>query len=344
MANESASALNDGMIRRPAHLAEAFHAARGYVRGGRIQHRVVVSEGNVIQKLQIVFVIKRAPSAVGVLHADEPCQPAAHGIAQAIRVRIVDAAQGHQNEGGVVNVGVKIIAELKCPAARLRILILNLPVAGSQDLVGNHPTLGSNEGGMRGIDAGFNAVMLCDSDIEVTARLADAAHARGVAVEAELGHLPDGGADGRVDPSHAILTDPDEAATFVAATGIDSLAVSIGNVHTLEGAQATIDLDRLAAVRAQVAVPLVAHGGTAFPATAVPGAIERGVAKFNVGTVLKRTYLQSLRNALVSVDEAASPHDLIGSHSEHDLLEAGKADVTAVVRGLISRYGGSGRA
>ena len=199
------------------------------------------------------------------------------------------------------------------------------------------------EHALRGIDAGFNAVMLCDSDVELTTRLVEAAHARGVAVEAELGHLPDGGEDGRVDSSDATLTDPGEAATFVARTGVDSLAVSFGNIHTLEGAQASVDLDRLAAVRARVSVPLVAHGGTSFPAVAVPGAIERGIAKFNVGTALKRTYLESLRKAVVGVGEAASPHDLIGSHSGRDLLAAGTTGMTAVVRGLISRYGGSGR-
>jgi fructose/tagatose bisphosphate aldolase len=68
----------------------------------------------------------------------------------------------------------------------------------------------SLEHALRGIDAGFNAVMLCDGDVDLTARLVEAAHARGVAVEAELGHLPDGGPDGRVDGSHATLTDPDE--------------------------------------------------------------------------------------------------------------------------------------
>jgi fructose-bisphosphate aldolase class II len=200
------------------------------------------------------------------------------------------------------------------------------------------------EHALRGVDAGFNAVMICDSDVERNARLVEAAHAAGVAVEAELGELPDGGPDGNVDLSHAALTDPDEAAAFVAATGVDALAVSFGNVHTLEGAQATIDLDRLAAVHAKVAVPLVAHGGTAFPEQAVPGAIERGVAKFNIGTVLKRSYLEALRGAVGNVSELTSPHDLIGSHGSDDLLEAGKANVTDVVRTLIRRFGGSGRA
>jgi fructose/tagatose bisphosphate aldolase len=89
---------------------------------------------------------------------------------------------------------------------------------------------------------------------------------------------------------------------------------------------------------------LVAHGGTAFPEHAVPGAIERGVAKFNIGTVLKRSYLEALRGAVGNVSELASPHDLIGSHGRDDLLEAGKANVTEVVRTLIRRFGGSGRA
>ena len=121
-----------------------------------------------------------------------------------------------------------------------------------------------------------------------------AAHARGVSVEGELGTLPDGESRGRIADSRASLTDPDAAAAFVAATGVDALAVSIGNVHTLEGAVAAVDLDRLEAIRRAVEVPLVLHGGTGFPAAAVPGAIERGVAKFNVGTVLKRTYLDGL--------------------------------------------------
>lgn len=197
---------------------------------------------------------------------------------------------------------------------------------------------------LRGIDAGFNGVMMCNSDPELNRALVDAAHPRGVAVEAELGELPDGGPDGRVDSSHAALTDPHEAAEFAAATGIDSLAVSFGNVHTLEGAQATVDLDRLAAIHALVGVPLVAHGGTAFPAAAVSGAVQRGVAKFNVGTALKRAHLEALRQALADAPPQISPHDLVGSHSATDLLVPGQRAVTEVVRRLIQRYGGSGRA
>jgi ketose-bisphosphate aldolase len=195
--------------------------------------------------------------------------------------------------------------------------------------------------GLRGIEAGFGAVMLCTSDVGTNAELVCAAHAQGVAVEAELGTLPDGDRHGAIDDSQARLTDPKEAAAFVAATGVDALAVSVGNVHTLEGRVAEVDLDRLREIDEAVKVPLVIHGGTSFPAGAVRAAIERGVAKFNVGTVLKRAYLDALRAAL---DADGSPHDLVGSHRDADLARRAADAIAAPVRSLMRLYGSAGRA
>jgi fructose/tagatose bisphosphate aldolase len=195
------------------------------------------------------------------------------------------------------------------------------------------------EHGLRGIDAGFNAVMLCTSDTETLAQLTRAAHQRGVSVEGELGTLPDASPGGAIDSAGAELTDPETAAAFVAATGIDCLAVSFGNVHTLEGGAAPVDLDHLAAIRQRVDVPLVVHGGTSFPPSAVAGAIAQGVAKFNVGTVLKRTYLDGLGLALATAPPGASPHDLVGSHGPADLLASAKPGLVEVVRRLIRLYG-----
>jgi fructose/tagatose bisphosphate aldolase len=197
------------------------------------------------------------------------------------------------------------------------------------------------EHGLRGIEAGFGAVMLCTSDIAANAELVRAGHPQGVAVEAELGKLPDGDSQGAIDVSHASLTDPEDAAAFVAATGVDALAVSIGNVHTLEGRAASVDLDRLEAIGRAVDVPLVIHGGTGFPADAVPAAVERGVAKFNVGTMLKRSYLEALR-AVPRTDE--SPHDLVGSHRDADIARAAAGAIVEPVRALMRLYGSSGRA
>jgi fructose-bisphosphate aldolase class II len=200
------------------------------------------------------------------------------------------------------------------------------------------------EHALRAIDAGFNAVMLASSEVEPIAELARVAHDRGVAVEGELGVLPDGDARGRIDESHAVLTDPRAAVAFLRATGVDALAVSIGNVHTLEGRIASIDLGRLAAIREATDVPLVIHGGTGFPAQAVPDVIARGVAKFNVGTVLKRTFLDELGVALASSPPELSPHDVVGSHRESDLLQRATTGLVEKVRTLMRLYRSAGRA
>jgi len=194
------------------------------------------------------------------------------------------------------------------------------------------------EQALRGIESGFNAVMLCGSDEHAVSDLVRAAHRRGVAVEGEVGTLPDASGGG------GVLTDPAQAAAFVAATGVDCLAVSFGNVHLLEGASAPVDLDRLEAVGRRVGVPLAVHGGSSFPRRAVPAAIARGAVKFNVGTALKRAFLEGVSEALRGLPSAASPQDVLGSHRPTDLLVAGKERMLPVVRDLIRLYGSSGRA
>ena len=199
---------------------------------------------------------------------------------------------------------------------------------------------------IRGLDAGFDAVMLhttgaLDSVPDVRA-VVEAARARGAAVEGELGVLAEAH-DAAIVESGSVLTDPAEAATFVEETGVDCLAVSCGNVHTLEGRSADVDLDLLAEIHRRVDVPLAVHGGTSFPREAVAAAVARGVAKFNVGTVLKRAFLEGLGDAVGSRGEAGL-HELVGSHGPADLVEAGARRIVPVVRDLIRLYGSSERA
>lgn len=198
---------------------------------------------------------------------------------------------------------------------------------------------------VRGMDAGFNAVMLDTSSwnlheatVEV-ARLTRLAHARGIAIEAELGHLPDAVADG-IDDSSATLTDPEQAAQFVAQTGVDCLAVSIGNVHLLTQGYAPVDMAHMEAIHQRVRVPLVIHGGTSFPPDAVPRAIAAGALKFNVGTILKKTFLEGLRETVDALPAQPFVHDLMGSHKDADLLNHGKARMIQKVRELIRLYRG----
>jgi ketose-bisphosphate aldolase len=202
------------------------------------------------------------------------------------------------------------------------------------------------EQAQRGVEAGFGAAMVDTCDMtegeaqQVVAELARWAHQRGAAVEGELGHLPNFTGTS-VDTSGSHLTEPDEAAEFVRATGVDCLAVSVGNVHLLEGREAPLQLDRIGAVGQAAGVPLVLHGGTGLPADAIPAVIAGGVAKINVGTGLKRAFLGAMREAL-AVD--ASPHDLLGSHKAVDAAVVGKAKMRDEVRRLMHLYGSSGRA
>src|SRR5947209_7285510 len=107
------------------------------------------------------------------------------------------------------------------------------------------------------MQVGFNAVMLdtsawpWDEAVTQVSALVREAHAMGVAVEAELGRLPDA-VDGSIDRTAARLTDPELAAAFVGKTGVDCLAVSVGNVHLLLDGTAPVDMALLATIQDKV--------------------------------------------------------------------------------------------
>jgi ketose-bisphosphate aldolase len=188
---------------------------------------------------------------------------------------------------------------------------------------------------VRGLKAGFNAVMLdsChlpyQEHLHLTRQVVQLAHAVGVGVEAEVGQLPD--ASGEMGDATGQLTDPAQAARFVEETGIDALAVSIGNVHILTRGQAAIDWDRLTAIQAAVSVPLVIHGGTGFPDAGIARAIGLGVAKFNIGTVLKKAFLAGVTDAVGALPAEVSYQQVMGSRKEADVLQQGKLRMRAEV-------------
>ena len=204
---------------------------------------------------------------------------------------------------------------------------------------------------VRGIQLGFDGVMIdtqglpYEENVVLTRRVVDAAHAAGIFVEGELGGLPEPGPDGVIREEMSHPTDPAEAARFVAETGVDALSVAIGNVHGLVGGEAGgVDLDRLARIREVVRVPLVIHGGSGFPPSLVSQAVSLGVAKFNVGGILRRSFLTALGEAIESHDRTLRAVDVIGSRLPVDVLMAGKAAMRATVANLMDVYGSAGRA
>jgi ketose-bisphosphate aldolase len=196
------------------------------------------------------------------------------------------------------------------------------------------------------IELGFNLVMPADPDAVVedsvvrVAALARLAHERGAAVEAELGELPCGAHGGA--PQGGTATDPAAAAAFVAATGVDLLAVSVGNVHIKIDGTEGLDLDRLAAIARLVPVPLVLHGGTGIDRDALRAAIGLGVAKVNYGTYLKQRYLAAVRAAVGR--DGPDPHRLLGIGGPDDVLTAGRRAVRDAVLERIDWLGCRGRA
>jgi len=200
----------------------------------------------------------------------------------------------------------------------------------------------------RGLAWGFTAVMLdtcrlpLEENIAQTRRVVAAARAAGADVEGELDVLAD--ASGAIgDPHGAALTNPERAARYVQETGVDALSVAIGNVHIMTDGEANIDLAHLERLHERVDVPFVVHGGTSFPAAAIPRAIELGVAKINVGTILKQRYLEGARDALGSLPDAPDIQALVGSRKAADFLRQGKERVKEEVLLRMAQYGCIGK-
>jgi ketose-bisphosphate aldolase len=152
---------------------------------------------------------------------------------------------------------------------------------------------------LRCIRYGFTSVMLDGSalpfeeNIELTLSVVKAAHAIGVTVEGELGSIGQTTELGE-KISNPYFTDPDDAAAFVERTGVDCLAVAVGNAHGLYKKEPKLDLDRVKAIADRTRLPLVMHGGTGIPDDQIRESIRRGIAKVNFSTALRKAYIDSI--------------------------------------------------
>jgi ketose-bisphosphate aldolase len=196
--------------------------------------------------------------------------------------------------------------------------------------------------------AGFNLVMLADPQAEYcdymdrARTLAAYAHPLGVAVEAELGELPSGLPEDQGHQHASSKTDPETAAAFVRATGVDVLSVSVGNVHILMNGERPLDFDLLAEIHEKTGIPLGLHGGTGIPMKDLQEAGRHGVVKVNFGTYLKQSYLAAVRAALGSAE--VNPHKLLGMGGEEDVMSIGRMAVRDAVLERIEALGCCGRA
>ncbi len=169
----------------------------------------------------------------------------------------------------------------------------------------------------------FDASKLVYADnVRATRAVVDAAHARGVWVEAELGEI--GGKDGVHAPG--ARTDPQEAAAYVVATGVDALAVAVGTSHAMITRDAALDLPLIRRLRDTVPVPLVLHGSSGVPDDELGRAIEAGMTKINIATHLNHVYTDAVRAWLAADPARVDPRLYQG---------AGRAAIAAEVTRLL---------
>lgn len=153
------------------------------------------------------------------------------------------------------------------------------------------------------VDVGYHSVMVdasacsLEENIAKSLKIAEYAHKRGCLVEAELGRIMGNTMEGKFSGGD-FLADVDECVRLVRETGVDSLAVGIGNAHGFYAAPPKLNIQRLKEIHAAVDIPLVLHGGTGIPDDQVVACIENGVAKINVGTQLHSAYLGALDTEL----------------------------------------------
>ena len=151
------------------------------------------------------------------------------------------------------------------------------------------------------ISYGFTDVMYDGSSLPIeqniadTRRVIEAAHAQGVAVEAELGHVGLGSDYQDFGLQRQGFTKPQDAARFVEETGVDFLAVAIGTAHGVYAGDPELDVDLLREIAAAVAIPLVLHGGTGCSDEQFRAVIAAGIAKINVSTDLLLRTAAALR-------------------------------------------------
>jgi len=199
----------------------------------------------------------------------------------------------------------------------------------------------SYESAVRGINLGCTGVMVdasslpLDENIKQTRAVAEMAHQCGVPVEGELGYVPGvEGEDAERHPGDVVYTTVADAKTYVEATGIDFLAVSIGTVHGRMQGEPKLDFERLAEINEALRIPLVIHGGTGLSDEQFSRLIDNGVTKINYYTALA---------------------DAAGQCINGNVATAGAAGYTTLVKGVshaiqqeaercIELWGSSGKA
>ena len=186
---------------------------------------------------------------------------------------------------------------------------------------------------------GFTSVMYdCstasyEDNIRDVAEMVKIAHAMGVSVEGELGHVGDNEGSGKLEKPCDYYTDPDQAADFAARTGVDALAVAVGNAHGDYRFPPKLDFERISEIADKTDVPLVLHGGSGLSDDDFRIAIQRGIAKVNIFTDINKAQVNGMREGMAA-----------GVNNTFDLMPYEVRAVQNVVEEKMQLFSSSGHA
>lgn len=192
---------------------------------------------------------------------------------------------------------------------------------------------------MQALRLGFSSVMFdCstksyEDNAEAVAEMVKICHGMGVTVEGELGHVGDNEGAGKLAKPSDYFTDPDMAVDYVKKTGIDALAIAVGNAHGDYKFQPKLDFERISVISERTGLPLVLHGGSGLSDDDFREAVKRGICKINIFTDLDKAGKNGVARGLE--EGAASMCSLIPYE-----IEAMKA----VVSEKIHLFGSVGKA
>ncbi len=192
---------------------------------------------------------------------------------------------------------------------------------------------------MQAVKLGFTSVMYdCstapyEENITKVAEMVKICHAMGVTVEAELGHVGDNAGSGKLTNPEDYFTDPDTAVDYVKRTGVDSLAVAVGNAHGDYAFPPKLDFDRIQIISGKTNLPLVLHGGSGLADADFKNAVRLGVSKINIFTDIDKA-----GKAGVEAGIAAGERTMMG------LIPYEIKAMKEVVAEKIKLFGSEGRA
>lgn len=191
------------------------------------------------------------------------------------------------------------------------------------------------------LDAGYNSihfdgsVLSFEENVKWTKQVVEMCKEKdpGISVEGELGFLPGASeiSKEKVEIKPEYLTDPKQALAFVEATGIDRLAVSVGNSHGISFQEDRLDIERIAAIKEAIGARavLVLHGGSGIPNEQITAAIANGIRKININTELRVAFHDALKATLVGSDQT----------TPYKFLPEAMDAVARVVEGKIKLFG-----